>query len=122
MFAKMTSETKLTIGLIFIAFAFSIAIRMIWLYQFAGYEMFQHFKDGIATPEEHLQMQIPRHALHAIGIFTPYKKQAKIISTIPKDLKVWISNNIEINVKALEKIVESEISPSILSMWYHSTF
>ncbi len=37
---KLTKETKSTLLYIFIAFAFSVSIRMIWLYQFAGYEPF----------------------------------------------------------------------------------
>ena len=37
---NITSETKLTIGYILIAFAFSVAMRMIWVYQFSGYEPF----------------------------------------------------------------------------------
>ncbi|MCF6331353.1 MAG: peptide transporter [Sulfurimonas sp.] len=37
---NLTSETKLTILYIFIAFAFSVAMRMIWVYQFNGYEPF----------------------------------------------------------------------------------
>lgn len=37
---KISSETKLTVGYIIIAFAFSVAMRMIWVYQFSGYEPF----------------------------------------------------------------------------------
>ncbi|WP_415397860.1 STT3 domain-containing protein [Sulfurimonas sp. CS5] len=37
---NISSETKLTIGYIVIAFAFSVAMRMIWVYQFSGYESF----------------------------------------------------------------------------------
>ncbi|MFT7004971.1 MAG: undecaprenyl-diphosphooligosaccharide--protein glycosyltransferase [Sulfurimonas sp.] len=36
----MSSDTKLTIAYIVIAFIFSVAIRMIWVYQFGGYEAF----------------------------------------------------------------------------------
>lgn len=38
----MTKETKLTLLYIFIAFSFGIAVRLIWPYQFAGYEPFIH--------------------------------------------------------------------------------
>ena len=38
--SSITSETKLTIGFILIAFIFSVAVRMIWVYQFNGYEAF----------------------------------------------------------------------------------
>ncbi len=37
---KISTETKLTIAYIVIAFAFSVAMRMIWVYQFSGYESF----------------------------------------------------------------------------------
>lgn len=74
-----------------------------------GYEMFQHFKDGVAVKEEFDKMQIPRHALHAIGIHTPYKNKPEIISTIPKDLKEWILSNISIEVSKLEEQIKTEI-------------
>ncbi len=35
-----TAQTQLTITYIFIAFLFSVAIRMIWFYQFSGYDQF----------------------------------------------------------------------------------
>lgn len=38
----MTQETKRTLIYIALAFAFSIALRMIWFYQFSGYEPFYH--------------------------------------------------------------------------------
>ena len=37
---NLTQETKLTILYIFVAFTFSVAMRMIWIYQFDGYEPF----------------------------------------------------------------------------------
>jgi len=37
---NISSETKLTVGYIAIAFIFSVAMRMIWVYQFSGYEPF----------------------------------------------------------------------------------
>lgn len=37
---NISSETKLTISYILIAFAFSVAMRMIWVYQFSGFEPF----------------------------------------------------------------------------------
>ena len=37
---NLTQETKLTILYIFIAFTFSVAMRMIWVYHFNGYESF----------------------------------------------------------------------------------
>lgn len=40
--SKITQETKLTLLYIFVALLFSIAARMIWYYQFSGYEPFMH--------------------------------------------------------------------------------
>lgn len=37
---NLTKETKLTLLYIFIAYAFSVAMRMIWVYHFNGYEPF----------------------------------------------------------------------------------
>jgi dolichyl-diphosphooligosaccharide--protein glycosyltransferase/undecaprenyl-diphosphooligosaccharide--protein glycosyltransferase len=37
---SLTKETKLTLFYILIAFTFSVAMRMIWVYQFSGYEPF----------------------------------------------------------------------------------
>ncbi|WP_372998766.1 STT3 domain-containing protein [Sulfurimonas sp.] len=37
---NISTETKLTIGYIAIAFIFSVAMRMIWVYQFSGFEQF----------------------------------------------------------------------------------
>ncbi len=37
---NITTQTKLTVTFIVIAFLFSVAIRMIWIYQFSGYDQF----------------------------------------------------------------------------------
>lgn len=39
---SLTKETKLTLVYIFVAFTFSVLMRMIWVYQFAGYEAFKY--------------------------------------------------------------------------------
>lgn len=73
-----------------------------------SYEMFQHFKDQIATKEEHELMEIPRHALHAIALKIPYKgKDATFVTKIPLDLKNWIIQNTKVNIELLEtRIIE----------------
>lgn len=38
---QLTKETQLTLLYIFIAFSFSVALRLIWIYQFGGYEAFK---------------------------------------------------------------------------------
>lgn len=81
-----------------------------------GYEMFQHFKDGIATPEEHQLMQIPRHALHAIAITLPYNNQRLSLQTpFPHDLKEWIIQNIPKSINEIETLFSQEIK-----QWFQS--
>ena len=68
-----------------------------------NYEMFQRFKDGYATDEDHDLMQLPRHALHAIALKIPYLKEDKIFrSHIPKDFKDWLLKNSPVDIEALE--------------------
>lgn len=38
---QLTKETKLTLLYILLAFSFSVALRLIWIYQFGGYEAFK---------------------------------------------------------------------------------
>ncbi len=40
--SSITKETKLTIFYILVAFAFSVGVRMIWMYQFADFEEFKY--------------------------------------------------------------------------------
>lgn len=68
-----------------------------------SYEMFQRFKDQVATEEDHDHMELPRHALHAIALKIPYKKEEKLfITKIPFDLAEWISHKTEFSLEALE--------------------
>jgi RluA family pseudouridine synthase len=74
-----------------------------------SYETFQHFKDQIATSEEYELMEIPRHALHAIALKIPYKKDTKtFITKIPKDLADWIRTHTDLSVEDLEKRIALE--------------
>lgn len=74
-----------------------------------SYEMFQHFKDQIATKEEHELMEIPRHALHAIALKIPYKGSDKtFVTKIPLDLKEWILQNTKLSIEELEKRIQEE--------------
>lgn len=72
-----------------------------------SYELFQRFKDQVASEADHDLMEIPRHALHAIALKIPYKEEEKIfITKIPSDLKEWIERKTTLNIDALEaKIV-----------------
>lgn len=79
-----------------------------------SYEMFQRFKDQVATDEDHDHMELPRHALHAIAIKIPYKKkEVTFITHIPKDLKEWILKKTPIKIEDLE----SKINQTILKYY-----
>lgn len=68
-----------------------------------SFEMFQRFKDNIATEEDHKLMQIPRQALHALALNLNYDNQNQtFISEIPHDFQVWIKDNLKVNLKKLK--------------------
>ena len=72
-----------------------------------SYEMFQRFKDMIATKEDHDSMELPRHALHAIALKIPYKNEEKLfITKIPADLAEWIKINTEFKIPDLEEKIQ----------------
>lgn len=74
-----------------------------------SYEMFQHFKDQIATKEEHELMEIPRHALHAIALKIPYKNIEKtFVTNIPLDLKNWILQYTNVSIANLQEKIANE--------------
>ena len=76
-----------------------------------NFEMFQRFKDNIASVEDHDQMELNRHALHAIALQTRYQGKPKIFSSlVPSDLKNWISNNLKVDMKDLESKLNKYIS------------
>ncbi|HLE10991.1 MAG: hypothetical protein A2504_10295 [Bdellovibrionales bacterium RIFOXYD12_FULL_39_22] len=76
-----------------------------------GYELFQRFKDRLASPEDHALMEIPRHALHAIAIKINYKNEERIfITKIPSDLHQWIARNLSIDSSILEGELIQEIN------------
>jgi RluA family pseudouridine synthase len=81
-----------------------------------SYEMFQRFKDQLATPEDHDHMELPRHALHAIALKIPYKnKDATFITHIPHDLKEWILKKTPLTIEALEAKIANAINDYYLS-------
>jgi RluA family pseudouridine synthase len=75
-----------------------------------SYEMFQRFKDHLATPEDHDFLQIPRHALHAIALKIPYKSQERLFLTkIPTDLGQWIEKNTKFALQDLEVKIKATV-------------
>ncbi|MBH48485.1 MAG: hypothetical protein CME71_09990 [Halobacteriovorax sp.] len=71
------------------------------------FEMFQRFKDLLATKEEHELMELPRHSLHAVGLCINYMSERRIFrSHIPKDLRDWIEKKTSTQISKLEKTIE----------------
>lgn len=74
------------------------------------YEMFQRFKDQLATDEDHDLMELPRHALHAIALKIPYKsKENLFITKIPADLAEWITKNTRFALHDLEDKIKKTV-------------
>lgn len=72
-----------------------------------SYEMFQRFKDMVATEEDHDEMELPRHALHAIALKIPYRGEEKLfITKIPTDLAEWITTHTEFKIPDLEEKIQ----------------
>lgn len=72
-----------------------------------SYPLFQRFKDQLATDEDHELMELPRHALHAIALKIPYKKQEKLfLTSIPKDMADWITSKTSFDLKSLEEKIQ----------------
>lgn len=75
-----------------------------------SYEMFQRFKDHEASLEDHDFMELPRHALHAIALKIPYKKEEKLfITKIPQDLADWIHLNTPFSLQDLDKKIHGTV-------------
>lgn len=75
-----------------------------------SYEMFQRFKEGVATENDHNHLEIPRHALHAIALNSPYENGHTFLSHIPKDLGNWVQENLSIPLPTLENDLKNHIS------------
>jgi len=74
------------------------------------YSTFQRFKDLEATQEDHDFMELPRHALHAIALKIPYKKENKLfITKIPKDLADWIQQKTAFSLAQLEEKIHKTV-------------
>lgn len=76
-----------------------------------SYPMFQRFKDGLATLEDHDEMELPRHALHALAINIMYQGSYRtFICSLPKDFKDWMQAHLDIDQADLQRKLESEVA------------
>lgn len=75
-----------------------------------SYKMFQSFKDLYASKEDHIFMEMPRHCLHAVGIFFKYKDEQRLFKApLPHDFLPWIEKNFSLSGKELEKTISNEL-------------
>ncbi|MCY4643257.1 MAG: RluA family pseudouridine synthase [Bacteriovoracales bacterium] len=76
-----------------------------------GIELFGRFKDRVASQQDHDLMQIPRHALHALGIVFPLNGEMRwVMDHLPKDLLMWMQKNLGIKSRCLEKEVAEKVT------------
>ena len=69
-----------------------------------SYEMFQRFKDGYSTDEDHDLMELPRHALHALAINIKYRGAYQTyMCSLPEDFKVWIKAHMDLDLSELDE-------------------
>ena len=73
------------------------------------YQVFERFKDGVATEADHDLMELPRHALHAIAIMFKYQGEQRIFQApLPTDLMEWLTNN-GVKTKFIEEKIQVEV-------------
>ncbi|MBL6989407.1 MAG: RluA family pseudouridine synthase [Bacteriovoracaceae bacterium] len=76
-----------------------------------GFEVFQRFKDKLATKEDHELLQIPRHALHALALKIEYQNKPKTFrSPLPNDLIEWIDKFMSISLDKLGTMIDQSLT------------
>ncbi len=75
-----------------------------------GYELFQRFKDIVASKEDHDLMEISRHALHAVALKLTYKGEEKIFrSKLPDDFVDYINLKQFVKINKLEVMISKTL-------------
>jgi 23S rRNA pseudouridine1911/1915/1917 synthase len=75
-----------------------------------GYPMFQRFKDNVADSDDHDEMIMTRHALHATALQINYKsKKQTFFAKIPNDMSLFIKEHFNID----QAFVNAEIKKRI---------
>jgi hypothetical protein len=75
-----------------------------------SYPLFQKFKDNFAQEDDYDFMELPRHALHSIGINISYLGDRKtFIAPMAKDLRDWIGSKLSLDFNFLEKEIKSSV-------------
>ena len=83
---------------------------------YEGYQLFQKFKDGLATEEDFKKMILPRHALHATGLeFLQLNLNPKsFLAPLPKDLEDFVTQYMHIDQTLLHQKLHMKIKE-----WQH---
>lgn len=72
-------------------------------------QVFIRFKDGDATVDDHLLMQLPRHALHSTALLIQWpsiENPTLFRAPIPSDFIPWILDNFHVSMEELELKVD----------------
>lgn len=74
------------------------------------YETFQRFKDRLETLEDYKEMELPRHALHAIALKFPFQSDHKsFVDGLPLDLKSWLEKKGRKDISEIESAINCHI-------------
>lgn len=73
--------------------------------------VFMRFKDQIATKDDHKLMQIPRHALHSVGIKLPDKDV--FIADLPYDLVEWMKSQLQLDIDQLTQMIQKRVKEKL---------
>jgi 23S rRNA pseudouridine1911/1915/1917 synthase len=73
--------------------------------------VFIRFKDHQASDADHELMQIPRHALHAVGLRLPYPslEQKQFFAPLPEDLVMWIEENLGLKSDQVDNLIKNKL-------------
>ncbi len=74
--------------------------------------VFVRFKDHAATEEDHVKMQIPRQALHAVAIRLGYpaSSESTFVAPLPKDLSDWIELTLGPKRPEVEALISDKLA------------
>ncbi|MCM2350580.1 MAG: RluA family pseudouridine synthase [Bacteriovoracaceae bacterium] len=73
--------------------------------------IFMRFKDHVATENDHLVLEIPRHALHATALKLTYPKDKMtyFIAPLPEDLARWLEEKLQLNRVQVEEMIKEKV-------------
>ncbi|MBP9673662.1 MAG: RluA family pseudouridine synthase [Bacteriovoracaceae bacterium] len=73
-------------------------------------QIFSRHKDGLATDSDCEELEIPRHALHAIAIHFSYQGKMKtFMAPLPLDLKIWLQEKKMMDENFLQQKIEDSL-------------